>query len=67
MTLPTAIAGLVAFLGYAAGAFGWERSRRGDAVSDRTFATYQRLQTIGPIVGTLAAGVAAALHAAGPP
>lgn len=67
MSLSATIAGLVAFLGYAAGTFGWYRSRRGDYVSQATFDNYTALQRIGPVIGTLAMAVAVALQTSNAP
>ena len=67
MTVPAALTYLLAFLSCAAGALGWIRNRRGDAMPDDERAFWQRLQSLGPTIGTLAMGVAIALHAAGSP
>lgn len=67
MSLSAAIAGLVAFLGYAAGSFGWYRTRRGDYVPQATLDNYAALQRIGPVIGTLAAAVAVALQTSNAP
>ncbi len=67
MSLAAACTGLVGFLGYALGAFGWYRMRRGDFITPATFDTYTFLQRIGPVIGTFATAAAIALQTAGAP
>lgn len=67
MSVSAAIAGLVGFLGYAAGAFGWYRTRRGDYQPQIVMDDYAMFQRVGPVLGTFAMAAAIALQSAGAP
>lgn len=67
MSVSAALVGLIAFLGYAAGSFGWYRQRRGDYMPLATRDNYAALQKFGPVIGTLAAAIAVALQTGNAP